>query len=207
MKIFIYFIISGLILITIIPSYSQLQNIDNIDVKVLNVKRIESQTSDVLFLELSIINNGNSASMVLTNTLFLVDSKSREYASTSYLELKDKGHQINSKDCPFVFSLNANPGISVKGNVCYEIPKESSSPYSLKLYESTPEICAEPIFDCTIKTYPFEIKSDTNIGKISQAKIPEWVKNTMKWFIEGKVSEDEMINALQFLITQGIIKV
>jgi len=38
-------------------------------------------------------------------------------------------------------------------------------------------------------------------------KIPEWVKNTMKWFVEGKISEDEMINALQFLIREGIIRV
>ena len=38
-------------------------------------------------------------------------------------------------------------------------------------------------------------------------KIPDWVKNTMKWFVEGKISEDEMINALQFLIREGIIRV
>jgi len=41
---------------------------------------------------------------------------------------------------------------------------------------------------------------------INESKIPEWVKNTMKWYVEGKVSEDEMINALQFLIKEGIIK-
>ena len=40
----------------------------------------------------------------------------------------------------------------------------------------------------------------------NESKIPEWVKNTMKWFVEGKVSEDEMLNALQFLIKEGIIK-
>jgi hypothetical protein len=37
--------------------------------------------------------------------------------------------------------------------------------------------------------------------------IPEWVKNTMKWFVEGKISEKEMISALEFLIKEGIIRV
>jgi hypothetical protein len=41
----------------------------------------------------------------------------------------------------------------------------------------------------------------------SASKIPDWVKNTMEWYIDGKVSETEMINALQFLIKQGIIKI
>ena len=43
--------------------------------------------------------------------------------------------------------------------------------------------------------------------KSSEPKIPEWVKNSMKWFIEGSISEDEMISALQFLVKEGIIKV
>ena len=41
----------------------------------------------------------------------------------------------------------------------------------------------------------------------SVQKIPDWVKNSMKWFIDGVISEDEMISALQFLIKEGIIKV
>ena len=42
---------------------------------------------------------------------------------------------------------------------------------------------------------------------ISEPKIPEWVKNAMKWFVEGQITEDEMISALQFLIQDGIINV
>ena len=39
----------------------------------------------------------------------------------------------------------------------------------------------------------------------SEQKIPSWVKNTMEWYVDGLISEDEMINALQFLIREGII--
>lgn len=37
-------------------------------------------------------------------------------------------------------------------------------------------------------------------------KIPDWVKNTMQWFLDGVISEDEMIAAIQFLVKEGIIK-
>ncbi|MGI0076896.1 MAG: hypothetical protein ACREAU_05770 [Nitrosopumilaceae archaeon] len=42
---------------------------------------------------------------------------------------------------------------------------------------------------------------------VTEPKIPAWVKDLMKLYIDGKISENEMINALQFLIKQGIIKV
>jgi len=41
----------------------------------------------------------------------------------------------------------------------------------------------------------------------TEPKIPAWVKDLMKLYIDEKISENEMINALQFLIKQGIIKV
>ncbi len=201
------FIIPLLIIIMVIPAYAQLQNIDDIDIQVLNLKRIESQSSDVLVLELSIVNNGGIATMVLGDALFLADSKSGEASAASYLDLKDKGHQITSQDCPLAFTLKVNSGMSVNKNICYEVPKEKGLTYSLKLYEATPEFCDQPFLDCRDKTYSIEMKPNTEIGKNSESKIPEWVKNTMKWFVEGQISEDEMINALQFLIKQGIIKV
>jgi hypothetical protein len=40
----------------------------------------------------------------------------------------------------------------------------------------------------------------------SVQKIPDWVKNTMGWFAEGLISEDEIISAIKFLINEGIIK-
>jgi len=42
---------------------------------------------------------------------------------------------------------------------------------------------------------------------LKKEKIPEWVKNTMQWYLDGVISEDEMISAIQFLVKEGIIKV
>jgi len=40
---------------------------------------------------------------------------------------------------------------------------------------------------------------------IPEPKIPDWIKNTMQWFLDGVISEDEMIAAIQFLVKEGII--
>jgi len=40
-----------------------------------------------------------------------------------------------------------------------------------------------------------------------KSKLPEWVRNVFIWYGDGIVSEDEIINALQFLIKEGIIKI
>ncbi|HMC00477.1 MAG TPA: tetratricopeptide repeat protein [Flavobacteriaceae bacterium] len=35
--------------------------------------------------------------------------------------------------------------------------------------------------------------------------VPEWVKNTAKWYGDGKISEIEFLNTIQFLINNGIL--
>jgi len=39
------------------------------------------------------------------------------------------------------------------------------------------------------------------------SELPDWVKNNARWWAEGKISEQEYINSIQFLIDQGIISV
>ena len=190
----------------ILPTYAQLQNIEDVNLKVNSITKIDSEKTNILILSVSFINEGNSASQILTNSIFLVDSKQREFSSASYLELKEKNHNISSIDCPFTFTVSVNPGITQNANLFYEIPKDVDLKYSLKLYESSPEICAEPIFDCTIKNFPIAA-NDSNSQSAISPKIPDWIKNTALWYGQGKISEDEFLNAIKYLINQGIIKV
>jgi len=44
-------------------------------------------------------------------------------------------------------------------------------------------------------------------GGDSAAFVPVWIKDTAGWWSEGLVSDGEFVNALQFLISQGIITV
>jgi len=40
-----------------------------------------------------------------------------------------------------------------------------------------------------------------------QSSLPSWIKNTAKWWAEGKVGDTDFINALQWLINQKILVV
>jgi len=40
-----------------------------------------------------------------------------------------------------------------------------------------------------------------------EQRIPDWVRNIFVWYGDGLISEDELINALQFLIQEGTIEV
>lgn len=37
--------------------------------------------------------------------------------------------------------------------------------------------------------------------------LPDWVKNTVKWWLDGEISDDEFLNSIQFLLKEGIIRV
>jgi hypothetical protein len=45
------------------------------------------------------------------------------------------------------------------------------------------------------------------LGTISSHGIPGWVKGIAGWWAQGKISDDEFVSAIQFLVHQGIIKV
>lgn len=52
----------------------------------------------------------------------------------------------------------------------------------------------------------FGAYSETSLNENAK-KIPEWIKNVFRFYVEGQISENDMIEALQFLIKEGIIKV
>ena len=40
-----------------------------------------------------------------------------------------------------------------------------------------------------------------------KSMIPQWIKNNAKWWSEGKIGENDYILSLQYLVSQGIIKI
>ena len=51
----------------------------------------------------------------------------------------------------------------------------------------------------------FEV-TESSSSESEESRIPDWIKNTMQWYLDGLISEDEMISAIQFLVNEGIIK-
>ena len=59
-----------------------------------------------------------------------------------------------------------------------------------------------------VKIFPKILKPslDVSISTSLEPKIPEWIRNIFAFYSEKKISEDELINAIQFLIDEGILK-
>jgi len=52
-----------------------------------------------------------------------------------------------------------------------------------------------------------EPESIEQLTQETETKLPEWIRNIFIWYAEDLIEENELINALQFLIKEGIIKV
>ena len=64
--------------------------------------------------------------------------------------------------------------------------------------ESPEQILAEPVISSpSVQSEP----------QLDETKLPEWIRNIFIWYAEDRISEDELLGAIQFLIQQGIIKV
>ena len=44
-----------------------------------------------------------------------------------------------------------------------------------------------------------------SISDVSAESVPEWVKNNALWYGQGDISETEFLNAMKFLIEQGVL--
>ena len=52
------------------------------------------------------------------------------------------------------------------------------------------------------------ISSPTDaLGAISSHNIPGWVKGVAGWWAQGKISDDDFVSAIKFLVKSGIIKI
>ena len=57
-------------------------------------------------------------------------------------------------------------------------------------------------YDGSVKTT--ETKTET---KTTEYEIPDWIRNNAKWWADGLITDQDYIKGLQYLISQGILKV
>jgi phosphate ABC transporter phosphate-binding protein len=60
----------------------------------------------------------------------------------------------------------------------------------------------ETLYDGPTTSSNTGVSSTTN----QSGKIPSWLKDVFKFYSEGKITDDDLINGIQYLINQGIIK-
>ena len=65
---------------------------------------------------------------------------------------------------------------------------------------------ATSTFNVTISTSSIpEPVAEPAVTQESIQKVPDWVRNIFIWYAEERISEDELLNAIKFLVNQGII--
>ena len=124
----------------------------NLKVDIEKSDRFEGEKSDIIRIKAEFTNNDDEQITIHHSFVLLEDLKHREFSHSSYFTLRDKGHDVTERECPFDFSVELNPGISEDTSLCYEVPKENAQ-YILHLYETTPDWCKDPSFgSCNEKT-------------------------------------------------------
>ena len=92
-----------------------------------------------------------------------------------------------------------------EGKFSLEIPLTNNAEvgtYNVEIVSQCREIHREI---CTHQNERLEIivEKESNIEK----RVPDWIKNIFAWYIEDKVTEDELLEAIEFLINQNIIQI
>jgi len=91
-------------------------------------------------------------------------------------------------------------------------PDSSSSPHdNLNIFGSDPSTIGNsngltPIDQSQNPTPAISSPTDA-LGAISSHSIPGWVKGVAGWWAQGKISDDDFVSAIKFLVQQGIIKI
>jgi len=44
-------------------------------------------------------------------------------------------------------------------------------------------------------------------SEIAEEKVPDWIKTNAKWWADGLISEDDFVQAIEYLVKAGIIRV
>jgi hypothetical protein len=86
-------------------------------------------------------------------------------------------------------------------------PSDSQFPVEIIEEEITPTLQDNNSTSITEIDNEEETLEDLEIisnGKV-EPKVPEWVKNIALWYGQGTISEDEFIDAIRFLIKEGVV--
>jgi len=153
--------------------------------------------------------------------IFVADSEGKNYrivptgyVNTGYEEFCPRLGDVRTnqyRDITLCFDVTAPPIIDRKYWLVFN---ESPTVFTCPTSQCQEKRWALSSFLETIETQnpiepsPMETSEKNNQMTSPQAeKIPSWVKDTFSWYVDGLISEDEVISAIQFLVKQGIIKI
>jgi outer membrane biosynthesis protein TonB len=93
------------------------------------------------------------------------------------------------------------------GMVEFQVVLKPKSQPTTTIPTPTPEPEAKPTPEPepTSKPEPTPKTNQQATTQESVQNVPDWVRNIFIWYGEEKISEDELLSAIKFLVNQGII--
>ena len=132
-------------------------------------------------------------------TFFVTDLKGNDYSALS-TQYTNTGYD---EYCPKTRDLPSNKyGDFV---YCFDIPKSTQKDTEYWLVLNNYSGGYHCVVNCQEKMWLLSPFMSSSI--MEDQKIPDWVRNIFIWYGEKKISEDDLIGAIQFLVKEGIIKI
>ena len=172
----------------------------------------QSDTIDVIEVEQSqyVINRGENVVVKIfgeididyrSEVLKIIHTSPDGTSTTHSIKTTDKGyyeiyfqHYWESTRGTYLIST-VRDSIEI-GITSYDLVQDPS-------YQSTEEIMEEYNSDDTKEP---NITESWENNHVISSKIPNWVKDIFGWYYLDKISEDEVISAIEYLVTKNIIK-
>ena len=89
---------------------------------------------------------------------------------------------------------------SGQAEVDFIVHESGMTNYLIYVYGLSPETIVPGIEGHDYLLVPLQVHAETE-------GIPDWIKNTARWWADGQVSDDSFIRGIQYLIGEGIIEV
>jgi len=135
-----------------------------------------------------------STQKVLSDKTILMSEKTDELWNVDFIYVVDDNELGEQKVGNYELFVYTEFGSSI-ARIEFSIVQSSLSEIQQES-ESTSETVSDPV----------EV-SELVTGDSDQPKIPEWIKDVFVWYGQDLITEDELISALQFLISEGILDV
>ncbi len=220
------------LLMSVLSSLAFAFEVEPIDMTLQDAQFTEFEHYDVLTAIFSLFNGGSQQAVLLGhNMLYLNDTTASYWEYTSYVDLA----AFSSSDCPILIAT-IDPGTSKNVKLCFIIPKDNSTGYSLIVNNnrylknlSTNEFMLEYVpgwFKTTAGAWCDDITTDTeyvnaiefqiNAGTIlllatvsgpdTSQPIPTWIKDNACLWSDNLISDYEYLDGIYWLIENGIVQ-
>jgi len=190
-------------------------NLDNVDLEIIQVS-LDSQVPNILKIKYVITNldedlmimRGKNVMDLRTIDYTIQEARvsktnfieSIEYISPAALEMI-YGNSNITRECKEI-DFTIRRGENVTSTACFEVPSgisqhlkpESTKEYHLVLSSENENTC----WDCKLVRVLIDSES---------SQIPDWIRDTAKWWSLTQISDQDFVKGLEYLIQQNIIQI